>query len=413
MITRHIRFFTKLVLGLFTAILMVTSVATAGGGIDNLVTLEAHDASLTSVLQTLTEKSGLNIITGHSVEERRISIRIKNVPVEEAIALVVKAAGLGYARVGSSILVETGEVLGEDASLSPYVIKLDYADAVEVQEMLQDLSPHIQVDIGGNQLVIRANPKARREISKIIKEIDKPPVQVMLRAKLIEVQVDALARMGIDWDKLNSITTVVTEGIPEPSAPNALPENMPFEIRDITKSTLSRQLEVFQITLDLLINEGSAEILADTKLATLNNREATIHIGDIVPYVITGYGGLTEELQVEREEVGIKLRITPHVNDDGYITTRVEPEVSTIVGWVGPNNEIPWVKTRTATTTVRVKDGETIIIAGLLSEEETTQISKVPLLGDLPLLGKLFQHTVKNKKKTDLIIEITPKVLED
>ena len=413
MITRHIRFFTKLVLGLFTAILMVTSVATAGGGIDNLVTLEAHDASLTSVLQTLTEKSGLNIITGHSVEERRISIRIKNVPVEEAIALVVKAAGLGYARVGSSILVETGEVLGEDASLSPYVIKLDYADAVEVQEMLQDLSPHIQVDVGGNQLVIRANPKARREISKIIKEIDKPPVQVMLRAKLIEVQVDALARMGIDWDKLNSITTVVTEGIPEPSAPNALPEDMPFEIRDITKSTLSRQLEVFQITLDLLINEGSAEILADTKLATLNNREATIHIGDIVPYVITGYGGLTEELQVEREEVGIKLRITPHVNDDGYITTRVEPEVSTIVGWVGPNNEIPWVKTRTATTTVRVKDGETIIIAGLLSEEETTQISKVPLLGDLPLLGKLFQHTVKNKKKTDLIIEITPKVLED
>lgn len=261
--------------------------------------------------------------------------------------------------------------------------------------------------------MIRANPKARREISKIIKEIDKPPVQVMLRAKLIEVQVDALARMGIDWDKLNSITTVVTEGIPEPSAPNALPEDMPFEIRDITKSTLSRQLEVFQITLDLLINEGSAEILADTKLATLNNREATIHIGDIVPYVITGYGGLTAELQVEREEVGIKLRITPHVNDDGYITTRVEPEVSTIVGWVGPNNEIPWVKTRTATTTVRVKDGETIIIAGLLSEEETTQISKVPLLGDLPLLGKLFQHTVKNKKKTDLIIEITPKVLED
>ena len=413
MITRHIRFFTKLVLGLFTAILMVTSVATAGGGIDNLVTLEAHDASLTSVLQTLTEKSGLNIITGHSVEERRISIRIKNVPVEEAIALVVKAAGLGYARVGSSILVETAEVLGENASLSPYVIKLNYADAAEVQEMLKDLSPHIQVDVGGNQLVIRANPKARREISKIIMEIDKPPVQVMLQAKLIEVQVDALARMGIDWDKLNSITTVVTEGIPEPSAPNALPEDMPFEIRDITKSTLSRQLEVFQITLDLLINEGSAEILADTKLATLNNREATIHIGDIVPYVITGYGGLTAELQVEREEVGIKLRITPHVNNDGYITTRVEPEVSTIVGWVGPNNEIPWVKTRTATTTVRVKDGETIIIAGLLSEEETTQISKVPLLGDLPLLGKLFQHTVKNKKKTDLIIEITPKVLED
>ncbi len=413
MITRHVRFFTKLVLGLFTAILMVTSVATAGGGIDDLVTLEAHDASLTSVLQTLTEKSGLNIITGHSVEERRISIRIKNVPVEEAIALVVKAAGLGYARVGSSILVETGEVLGENASLSPYVIQLNYADATEVQEMLQDLSPYVQVDVGGNQLVVRANPKARREISKIIKEIDKPPVQVMLQAKLIEVQVDALARIGIDWDKLNSITSVVTEGIPEPSAPDALPEKMPFEIRDISKSTLSRQLEVFQITLDLLINEGSAEILADTKLATLNNREATIHIGDIVPYVITGYGGLTAELQVEREEVGIKLRITPHVNDDGYITTRVEPEVSTIVGWVGPNNEIPWVKTRTATTTVRVEDGETIIIAGLLSEEETTQISKVPLLGDLPLLGKLFQHTVKNRKKTDLIIEITPKILED
>jgi len=385
-------------------------------GTENLVTLEADNASLTSVFQILTEKSGWNIVTGPSVEGRRISIRVIDVPVGEAFDLVVKASGLAYEKIGSSILVEDPENLGEEASLQSFVVKLNYADAGEVKETLQDLAPFVNADVGGNQLIIIAGPRVKGEILDVIAEIDQPAVQVMLQAKLIEVSVDDVIQMGIDWDKLNSVTNIIVEGEPAPNDPNSFPEKMPYEIRDLTKSTLSRQLKAFEVVVDFLINDGKAKLLADTKLATMNNRPATIHIGDIVPYVVTTYAagaaGVTEQAKIEKEKVGIKLNITPHVSDDGYITTTVEPEVSSIIGFVGPNDEIPWVKTRKASTMVRVKDGETIIIAGLLNEEKTTQISKFPILGHIPILGKLFQHTYINNKKTDLIVEITPQIID-
>jgi len=394
---------------------------------EHLVSLDAYNASLTSVLQILTEKSGLNIVTGPNVEDRTISIRIRDISLEEAIDMVVRASGFSYERIGNSILIETPQMLGEMANLTSFVIQLDHIDAYEARDMIKDLSGYIQVDMAGNRLVVRANPKMKREILQVIEAIDKPALQVMLEAKLVEVSIDALAKLGIDWDKINSITTIVAEagkdqlppGFPGAIDTDEIPDEMRFERMkwfNFKDMDWSRQLEAFEIVLDLLINDGTARILADTKLATMNNRDATIHIGDVVPYMVTsfaaGTGGVTEMVTIEREKVGIKLKITPQVNEDGYIITRVEPEVSSIIGFVGPNDEIPWVKTRSASTTVRVKDGETIVIAGLLAEDETTQISKLPLLGDIPYLGKLFQHSMEKKRKTDLIIEITPQVIK-
>jgi len=382
----------------------------------NLVTLEADNASLISVFQVLTEKSGWNIVTSPGIEDKRISIRIVDVPVEEAFDIVVKASALAYERIGSSILVAEPELLEEEASLSAFVIKLNFADAAEVTNILKDMTPFVKPDVGGNQLVVIAGPKVKSDILDVVAQIDQPAVQIMLEAKLIEVSVDDLIEMGIDWDKLNSITNIFAEGTPSPASPNAFPDEMPFEIRNLEKTTMSRQLKAFNVTLDFLIQDGKAELLADTKLVTMNNRVATVHIGDIVPYVVTTYAagasGVTEMARIEKEKIGIKLSITPHASEDGFITTKIEPEVSSIIGWVGPNADIPWVKTRQATTNVRVKDGETIIIAGLLNEEKTSQITKLPILGHIPILGKLFQHTVLNKKKTDLIVEITPKIIE-
>jgi len=405
-------------------VMLIAMLGTAAGqveiftGEENRVTLEVDNASLISVFQILTEKSGWNIVTAPSVEERRISIRVIDVPVEEALDLVVKAAGLGYEKIGSSILVDDPDMLaGEEASLTSFVVKLNYADAVETKNVLKDLTPFVQADVGNNQLIIIAGPRAKGEVLDVIGEIDKPAVQVMLQARLVEVTVDDMVELGIDWNKINSVTNIVAEGLPEPSEPNTFPEKMPYEIRELGKTTLSRQLKAFEVVLDFLINEGKAKILADTKLTTMNNRQASVHIGDLVPYIVTtfgsGTGGVTELAKIEKEKVGIQLKITPHVSEDGYITTSIEPEVSSIIGFVGPNEEIPWVKTRKASTIVRVKNGETIIIAGLLSEDESTRITKLPILGHIPILGKLFQHTSINKKKTDLIVEITPQILED
>jgi type II secretory pathway component GspD/PulD (secretin) len=133
--------------------------------------------------------------------------------------------------------------------------------------------------------------------------------------------------------------------------------------------------------------------------------------------VVTGTafaaGGAAPVQQVEKEEVGIKLRITPLINADGFITTTISPEVSSIVAFRGPNNDLPEVATRQASTTVRLKDGNGVIIAGLLAEEKTQTITKVPLLGDIPLVGYLFQHHHIETNKKDLVIEVTPRILPE
>ncbi len=124
-------------------------------------------------------------------------------------------------------------------------------------------------------------------------------------------------------------------------------------------------------------------------------------------------GGAAPTERIEKDEVGIKLNITPLINADGYITTTIQPEVSSVTGFAGQNSDLPIVATRQASTTVRLKDGNSVIIGGLLSEEKTTTTTKVPILGSLPIFGYLFRHQVTRTAKTDLVIEVTPHIMTD
>ena len=200
----------------------------------------------------------------------------------------------------------------------------------------------------------------------------------------------------------------------EPENANILPDNKYFQRIDPgNRIGFSRQMSAFDITLDMLMKANQAEVLADSRLTTLNGREASIKLVDIVPYILSS-GGVGGQVQVQREEVGIKLNINPTVNTDGFITVKVEPEVSTIFEFIGPDNNIPRVKSRQSSTTIRVKDGESIIIGGLLSNDRKQTIYKVPILHKIPWIGKTL-FTSKNlvERKTDLIIQITPKIVVD
>jgi len=174
---------------------------------------------------------------------------------------------------------------------------------------------------------------------------------------------------------------------------------------------------VFQAALDMLIREGNARVLANPKIATLNGKEATMLIGQRIPFVVTGTtfaGNAAATTQtIQREEVGIKLKITPLINADGYITTEITPEVSSVTDYRGPNADIPTVSTRQASTTVRLKDGNSVIIGGLLSEDKNRNVTKLPLLGQIPGLGLLFQHQTIVTSKRDLVIEVTPRIIPD
>ena len=150
----------------------------------------------------------------------------------------------------------------------------------------------------------------------------------------------------------------------------------------------SRQLTAFEVTLDFLMKNNRADILTNSQVVTLNGHEATISMVDVVPYILSS-GGLGGQVQVQREEVGIKLNVLPTVNTDGYITVKVEPEVSTIFEFIGPDQNIPRVKSRTSSSTIRVKDGESIVIGGLLSNDkkQTTYFLNLPS-GSLTLIKK-------------------------
>ena len=391
---------------------------------DKLITLDAEDAYLPTVLKILAEKGDLNIITGPGVAAGRLSIHMKDVPIDQAVNLVVRAAGLAYERIGNSILVADLKTLKEETGLSSYVVELKYADARDVQAAIKNLSADITIDAGGNRLIVVTSPRVIAEIREVVRVLDVPAKQVMLEARIVEVSTDDVKRLGIDWDQLTRQGFIFVEGNYDSSVgtgdqitntpvfPNTPGTNDIFKLKNF-----SRTAQVFRVALDLLIRDGNARVLANPKIATLNGREASILIGTRIPYTTTGTvfaGGAAAPTQrIEREEVGIKLRITPLINADGYITTQISPEVSSVIGFRGPNNDLPVIATRQATTTVRLKDGNSVIIGGLLSEEKTSTVSKVPILGSIPGIGYLFQHHVTGVSKKDLVIEVTPRILAE
>jgi len=399
---------------------LVPPTARGADATEPLVTLDAEDAYLPSVLKILAEKGNLNIITGPGVTGGRISIHMKDVPIEQAVNLVVRAAGLAYERIGHSILVADPKTLKEETGLSSYVVDLQYADAADVKDALANLSAQISVDTGGNRLIVVTSPRVIAEIQEIISVMDVPAKQVMLEARIVEVQTNDLKELGIDWDKLNQQTFIISQGAPAPSPQGEFPDNQPFVTGTAAHNSINQtsiQAKAFEVTLDLLIREGNARVLAQPKIATLNGRTASMLIGSRIPYVISSTvfagGGAAPTQRIEKEEVGIKLDITPLINADGYITTTIRPEVSTVTGFTGENNDLPIVATRQASTTVRLKDGNSVIIGGLLSEDKSTTVTKVPILGQIPLIGYLFQHQSIQTRKTDLVIEVTPRILEE
>ncbi len=383
-----------------------------------LITLDAEDAYIPSVLKILAEKGSLNIVTGPGVTAGRLSIHLRDVPIDQAVNLVVRAAGLAYERIGNSVLVASAEALRQETGLSSYVVELKYADAVEVQQALAKLAAEIQVDRGGNRLIVVTSPRVISEIQAIVNKLDVPARQVMLEARVVEVSTDDTKKLGIDWDLLNRQTFVIVEGTAAATSPGALPDELPFVGKlPSPQNQVTRQAKAFHVALDLLVREGNARVLANPKIATLNGKEATMLIGQRIPFVVQGTtfaGNAAATTQtIQREEVGIKLRITPLINADGYITTDINPEVSSVSDFRGPNADLPVVATRQASTTVRLKDGNSVIIGGLLSEEKTRNVTKLPILGQIPGLGVLFQHQSIVTSKKDLVIEVTPRIIPD
>ena len=435
----------RLIINTFTTLFVITFLI--GQSInENNVTIHAEDANLSSILSIIAEDSDYNIVTGPSVSSgKKLTIHLDDIPILDALDLIIRASGLSYEVKGKSILVAESSKLNEEIGLSPHIIELKYANASEVQDLLKNITENITIDRSSNKLLIKASPKKIAEIQKVIENVDIPALQIMLEARLIEVSSSDEEKLGIDWSKLAQLTTIIAENaspldvagggssgslLPgmtyivddlgnvietfEPQNTGELPSQMYFQrINPDNTVGFSRQMTAFDITLDMLIKNNEATVLADSKVVTLNGHSASISMVDIVPYILSS-GGVGGQVQVAREEIGIKLDILPTVNTDGFITTQITPEVSSIYDFIGPDQNIPWVKKRVSNTTIRVQNEESIIIAGLLGSDKRYETNKVPFLSSLPWIGKkFFTSTSEVERTTDLIIQITPKVVED
>jgi len=401
---------------LLLSLMAIGATATDGKG---LVTLRAEGTPVAEVLQILAERSGLNIVTAPEVQSKTISIRIENTPFDEALHLVVRAAGLGYEQVGGTILVADVEKLNTATGLITHVFDLQFADPTNVGQALNVITEDVSVDTKTNRVIMKATRAAVEQAASVVRGMDRKPRQVLIEARLIEVNTSKVEEMGIDWEKITKWSTFLTEGYHGSGPAGQLPVDMDYqEYSDVGR--IYRQATNFEVALDELITEGAAKLLSNAKIVTTDGNQAEIFAGETVPVVITSLssaggssGGVMQSVQLEKIDVGVRLNITPRISDGGMITTLVEPEVSRILRFVGPDNDLPQTSTRRAFTNVRVKDGQTIYLGGLISEEERKNVKKVPLLGDIPLLGALFRHTKNEMVRLDLVVEMTVRIVGD
>ena len=174
------------------------------------ISMRAQDANLSEILKILADRSGMNFVTGEGVYKEKITIILNRTPVDLAIDLVVRAAGLSYEIIGNSVLIAEADKLKGEVGQQGYVVALKYVEAQETADMLGDLTKFIKVDKGGNRLVCFTSPRVINEIERIVKSIDHPHILVMLDTRIIEVSVDKEKQYGINWASLFPISTGLT-----------------------------------------------------------------------------------------------------------------------------------------------------------------------------------------------------------
>jgi len=247
-------------------------------------------------------------------------------------------------------------------------------------------------------LILIGSPDDITQAVSLLEQTDVAPPQVMIEARVVESSPESFKNIGLQWD---FGTTGVVEQPHSASSPK-------FNIGVLTRPPLN-----FQATINALIQTTNAKVLADPKIAVIDGEDASIFIGDTVRYRVLSSvsSGGQQIFDVKEVPVGIVLLCRPRVNVDGLVTLKVNPVVSTITAFVGPE-QLPQTASREANSTIRVRDGETVVIGGLIQDQDRQTFSKVPLLGSLPIVGQLFRNNNHNHKRTDVTIFLTTHILK-
>jgi len=298
------------------------------------------------------------------------------------------------------------------------VFELQYARMEDVQaEITAAITPEIgsiRTDIRTNTVIISDLPHQMEKIRTIIKAFDRKTREVFIEAKIVQVTLSDTHKWGIDWDRLFT-TTGGKKGL------SLTPEvTMPSSLSAFGKLTVSRTQggTTLDAVLEILSTVGETKILSNPHIATEEGKEATINVITQQPYsqstTTTTDAATTQSTEFTFVDVGVKLNVIPTINAENYLSIVIKPEVSSITSFFpdsASEERVPVIETANAESTVLVKDGTTIIIAGMIKDTKSKSVNKVPLLGSVPVIGKLFSNSSDEIQRTETIVFLTPRII--
>lgn len=409
--------------------------------------LEAVDVDIRNLLTSIALANNLNIVISDEVQGN-VSVKLSNINAQDMIKIIAENNNYTYQFKDNVIYISKG-----DKDINLYTVQINYLeldkiaqtinlmltgnlpDKIDDKDKKTAINNKVMIDESENTISFYGTLKQYEQIKNFLQEQDKPQKQVSLEAKVTAIQKDAAKDLGVSWEwsKLpqspeHEITydtvkhTVINEDGSKEEITDYLPvdevtrkwnddENIPGVIR-FGKGVDGYPYEFYYAAkIDALISDGKANILARPNITTIQGKEAVINIGSEVPVPTVSTTNSTITTSIKYREAGIILKCTPRVNEDGIITVKVHTEVSSPM-YVEDMKAYRFQK-RSADTIVRLKDGQTMVIGGLIGSDEAKQMSKIPFLGDIPILGNLFKHIQKSKSDTEVMIFLTAHEVND
>ena len=406
------------------------------------LSLNFQDIDVRSVLQLIADFTNLNLVASDTVQGG-ITLRLQNVPWDQALDLVLKTKGLDKRKIGNVLLVapadeiaarerqelESQKQIAELAPLRRELLQVNYAKAADIAKLFQSVTSaeakvdergSITVDERTNNIIAYQTQDRLDELRRIVAQLDIPVRQVMIEARIVEANVDYDKSLGVRWggsvqNKGNWNASGVNGSSSTIGTPGSTGTNSPFVDMGTVNNTSGIGIAFItdNVLLDLELTAmektGNGEIVSQPKVVTSDKETAKILKGTEIPYQEASSSGATS---VSFKEASLSLEVTPQITPDNRIimevkVTKDEPD------YLNKVQDVPPIKKNEVNAKVLVNDGETIVIGGVFSNTQSKVVDKVPFLGDVPYLGRLFRRDVVSEKKSELLVFLTPRIMNN
>ena len=407
------------------------SAAKSGGAFGKPVTLEFRDAPLKTVFEVLSRSSGVNFVFDRDVKgDAKVTIFVRNTALEEVIRLILATNQLEKRQLNDNaflIYPNTPAKAKDYQELALRTFFLSNTEAKQVQMMLKTVLKirDVHVDEKLNLVIVRDTPQAIELAEKLVASVDIAEPEVMLELEVLEINRSRLKELGVrfpDQIGYGRITPDVVNSVLGTTG-NTLGQTTTFggalapgyiDTRNATG--LTTYVANPALILNLRSQLGDSNLLANPRIRVRNREKAKIHIGDKLPvFTTTSTANVGVSASVSYLDVGLRLEVEPQVYLEDDVSIKVGLEVSSVTKEVaGPSNSLAYqIGTRNTNTILRLRNGETQILAGLISDEERSSGNRLPGLGDLPLVGRLFGSQSDLHNKSEIILLITPRVVRN